>query len=93
MKTISLRELHNNTGKWVRQAEHETEIIVTDRGKAIASLSPLKNRLPKKVGWDRRKLVPGYAAYLKSGMPTSDSTPGISEDRTSRDNSVAGIKE
>jgi len=93
MKTISIRELHNHTGKWVRTAENEYEIIVTDRGKAVASLSSLKNRPPKTVDWANRKLVPGYAAYLKSGMLTTDSTPGISADRTSRDNSVAGMEE
>ena len=32
MKTISLRELHNHTGKWVRAVNDEEEIKITDRG-------------------------------------------------------------
>lgn len=93
MKTISLRELHNKTGKWVRSVKEEEEIIVTDRGQAIASLRPLKTEPKMKIDWRNRDLAPGYAEYLKYGKPTSDSTPGISADRTSRDNSVAGMEE
>ena len=95
MKTISLRELHNNTGKWVRLAEDELEIIVTDRGKAIASLKPLSQNTAKKVSWRNRDYVPGYLTALKAGKLKSptDSMIGISEDRTSRGNSVAGTEE
>jgi len=48
-----------------------------------------------KIDWQHRDLVPGYAAYLKSGKLKSktDSSIGISADRTSRDNSVAGYDE
>ncbi len=95
MKTISLRELHNETGKWVRRVNAEEEIIVTDRGHAIASLVPIKTQPKKKYTWENRPLVPGYAAAMKAGKlkSTTDSSIGISEDRTSRDNSVAGIEE
>jgi prevent-host-death family protein len=95
MRTISLRELHNKTGKWIRSVKEEHEIIVTDRGVAIASLRPLNIKPKMKIDWKNRDFVPGYAEYLKSGKLTSktDSTIGISEDRTSRDNSVAGIEE
>jgi len=95
MKTISLRELHNKTGKWVRSVKEEEEIIVTDRGQAIASLTPIKKSVTKKYTWANRPLVPGYAAAMRAGKLKSntDSSVGISEDRTSRDNSVAGIEE
>ena len=94
MKTISLRELHNNTGKWVRRVKQYQEIIVTDRGVAIARLKPLDAEPKMKIDWRNRDFVPGYAEYLKSGKLTSktDSSIGISEDRASRDNSVAGIE-
>ncbi len=94
MKTISLRELHNNTGKWVRAVEDEEQIIVTDRGVAIATLTPAKKVKARKYTWANRPLLPGYAAAMKAGKLRSntDSSIGISEDRTSRDNSVAGFE-
>lgn len=37
MKTISIRQLHTHTGRFVREAQHET-IRVTDRGREVAVL-------------------------------------------------------
>ena len=95
MKTISLRDLHTQTGKWIRSVKYEQEIIITDRGVPIARIRPPSLEPKMKIDWQHRDLVPGYAAYLKSGKLTSktDSSIGISEDRTSRDNSVAGYQE
>ena len=95
MKTISLRELHNNTGKWIRRVKEEEEIIVTDRGVEIAIVKPVKNATVKKYTWANRPLLPGYAAAMEAGKLKTggDSTVYISEDRSSRDNSVAGIEE
>jgi antitoxin (DNA-binding transcriptional repressor) of toxin-antitoxin stability system len=95
MKTISLRELHNNTGKWVRATKEVGEIEITDRGVPIARLGCPKPKPAMKNDWRNRTYVPGYLALLNSGKLTggTDSTTIISEDRTSRDNSVAGIKE
>jgi antitoxin (DNA-binding transcriptional repressor) of toxin-antitoxin stability system len=39
MKTISIKQLHAETGRWVRAASKQP-IIVTDRGERIASLQP-----------------------------------------------------
>jgi prevent-host-death family protein len=41
MKTISLRELHANTGALVRSAARLGAVLVTDRGKAIARIEPV----------------------------------------------------
>ena len=38
MKTISIRELHEKTGEWVRAAAAHEQIIVTDSGKPVAVL-------------------------------------------------------
>lgn len=39
MKTISIRELHEKTGKWVREAAASSEpLIVLDRGRPTARL-------------------------------------------------------
>ena len=40
VKTISIRELHLATGKWVRHAAKEP-VVVTDRGREVAALQPL----------------------------------------------------
>lgn len=39
MKTISIRELHQETGDWVRKAASGT-IVVTERGRPIADIVP-----------------------------------------------------
>ena len=53
MKTISIRELHLKTGRWVRHAANQGPLIITDRGRRIAALQavdlslvnrPLPNR-------------------------------------------------
>jgi len=40
MKTISIRELHLNTGRWVRHAASRERIVVTDRGRRVAAIQP-----------------------------------------------------
>lgn len=40
MKTISIRELHLKTGRWVRHAAVQGPVIVTDRGRRVAALQP-----------------------------------------------------
>ena len=85
MKTISLRELRHNTGKWMRRVAEEKEITITDRGVIIATVIPPKRKPRTKNIWANRPLVPGYAEYLRSGKMGSDSTPGISDDRASLD--------
>jgi hypothetical protein len=82
----------------VRNLQSTNQVItITDRGEAIAFITPIFdiNRIPPpKVSWANRKLLPGYAKYLKAGKlkSTGDSSICISEDRTSRDDSVAGLE-
>ena len=40
MKTISIRELHVETGRWVRRAASSGPIVVTDRGRRVAAMHP-----------------------------------------------------
>jgi antitoxin (DNA-binding transcriptional repressor) of toxin-antitoxin stability system len=75
----------------VRSVKEEEEIIVTDRGRHIAVLGRIKNQPSKTFSWAKRPLLPGYAKYLREGKVGSDSSAGISADRTSRDRSVAGV--
>jgi prevent-host-death family protein len=95
MKTISVRDLHNDTAKWLRAVKDEEEIVVTNRGVPIVKFVPILSPPKKRKTWAERTLRPGYAALMKAGKlkTTGDSSIGISEDRTSRDNSVAGFEE
>lgn len=73
VKTISIKQLHAETGRWVRAAKKEP-IIVTDRGEKIATLQPHGAARPRTVL---------DAARRRAWMPVSpaDSTVFISEDR------------
>lgn len=73
MKEVSIRELHQHTGKFVRQALKEP-IIVTDRGEQIAVLKSLSSAEISGKPFPKRKL---------SSLPQVriDSTVYISEER------------
>ena len=80
MTTISIRELHEKTGEWVRLAEAHERIIITERGRPVAALAPY--RTPAKANRFRgRKLLPAYKR-LSGNLPGgSDSGAIISKDR------------
>ena len=40
MKEISIRELHRNTGAWVRSARKYGSILVRDRRRPVARITP-----------------------------------------------------
>jgi prevent-host-death family protein len=79
MKTITIRELHQATGRWVRRAR-AGEVYVTERGRLVAkivSASPL----PAKPFFANPKFTQAFLAqrrYLRGG---TDSTETISEER------------
>lgn len=77
MKTISIRELHMNTGKWVRIAATSKEtVVVSDRGRPTAHLSAIVK--DEGVPFGQRSLVPGF----KNLPPLSiDSAEILQEDR------------
>jgi prevent-host-death family protein len=85
MKAISIRELHEKTGQWVRRVRQHGEILVTDRGEAVARLTPEGPR--KAVPYfARRVLSPAFRKLAASGRLSGgmDSTATISEDREDR---------
>lgn len=85
MKSISIRQLHEKTGKFVREAALAGEIYVTDRGKTVAKLvkQPEESEIPY---FSRRKLLPAFRKLMGKGMlgGGTDSTIAISEDREDR---------
>lgn len=82
MKTISIRELHEKTGAWVRQSVHYGEIEVTDHGKTVARILP-QVREPDVPYFARRKFTPAFRKLMESGklQGGTDSTLIISDDR------------
>ena len=78
MKTISIKELHQHTGAYVRRARKEP-VIVTERGVPAIKLNPLLAGASKQKYWASR------LKYL-SVLPKmeSDSAQFISEDRDGR---------
>jgi antitoxin (DNA-binding transcriptional repressor) of toxin-antitoxin stability system len=77
MKTISIRDLHLQTGKWVRHtANLHQQLIILDRGRPTARLMPLADTRPTNFG--ARHRVPGF-----DQLPaiSSDSTHFLEEDR------------
>ncbi|MEO7413959.1 MAG: hypothetical protein ABIZ81_11450 [Opitutaceae bacterium] len=76
MKTISIKQLHAETGRWVRAAKKET-IVVTDHGEKIATLQPhLAADEPRPVFTLKNR---GFRPKFPG-----DSTLFISEDRDGR---------
>jgi antitoxin (DNA-binding transcriptional repressor) of toxin-antitoxin stability system len=77
MKTISIRDLHLQTGKWVRHtANLHQQLIILDRGRPTARLMPLADTRPTNFG--ARHCVTGF-----DQLPaiSSDSTQFLEEDR------------
>ena len=85
MKAITIRELHANTGRWVRQAAELGEIRVTDRGRTVAKLLPERHTAATPF-FSRRTWLPRYQRLARSGRlgRGTDSTRAISEEREER---------
>jgi antitoxin (DNA-binding transcriptional repressor) of toxin-antitoxin stability system len=80
MKTISIRELHQRTGAWVRKAAELGAITVTERGKPLVRLEAVRDVRSANPFRDRR-LRPGYARLRGKLGRGTDSTVLVSEDR------------
>ena len=80
MKTISIRELHEKTGDWVRRSVTLGPITVTDHGKVIAQIVPVEATSVINP-FAARKVREGYARLLGKLKGGTDSTQSISEDR------------
>ena len=85
MKTVSIRELHNQTGEVVRAAARFGGIRVTDNGRFIAQIIPLAET-PETPYFARRKPSVAFTRLDNSGKTArgTDSTMAISEDREDR---------
>jgi antitoxin (DNA-binding transcriptional repressor) of toxin-antitoxin stability system len=79
MKTITIRELHEATGRWVRQAR-AGEVFVTERGQLIAKLVPA-SPVPAKPFFANPKFTRAFLRQRKHLRGGTDSTVAISQDR------------
>ncbi|HEY1770997.1 MAG TPA: type II toxin-antitoxin system prevent-host-death family antitoxin [Chthoniobacterales bacterium] len=80
MKTISIRELHEKTGQWVRQAGAHEQIVITERGRPVAALAPY--RLPEHRDRFRdRRVLPAYRKLRGKLARGAESTALLSADR------------
>jgi len=79
MKTISIRELHEETGRWVRQAS-SGEVYVTQRGQLIAKIVPAAP-VPAKPYFADPHYTGAFLRHRKSLRGGTDATATISEDR------------
>jgi antitoxin (DNA-binding transcriptional repressor) of toxin-antitoxin stability system len=79
MKTISIRELHEATGRWVRRAQ-AGEVYVTERGRLVAKIVPA-SPLPAKPYFANPKFTSAFRAQRKYLRGGTDSTDIISEER------------
>ncbi len=80
MKTITIRELHAATGKWVRRSVTLGEVRVSERGRVIARLVPMTS-VPAAPYYARRTLTRAFSAVQSSLKGGRDSTVMISEER------------
>jgi len=79
MKTITIRELHEATGQWVRRAR-AGEVYVTDRGRLVAKIVAA-SPLPAKPYFANPKFTQAFRAQRKYLRGGTDSTLTISEER------------
>ena len=85
MKTVTIRELHARTGRWVRAVAKHGQILVTDRGRTVAKLVHQSGE-PQIPYFARRKTTAAFGKLDASGRTGrgTDSTIALSEDREDR---------
>lgn len=79
MKTISIRELHQKTGRWVKRASQQ-EVYVTERGRLVAKIVAA-SPLPAKPFFASPRFTRAFVAQRKHLRGGKDSTQTISEER------------
>ena len=79
MKTITIRELHQATGRWVRQAQ-AGEVYVTERGQLIAKIVPA-SPVPAKPFFADPKFTRAFLRQRKHLRGGADATETISQER------------
>ena len=77
MERIRIRDLHIKTGEWVRRAARGEGIVITERGRPVASLIPFNENNVSR-SFRERQVLPEFDALPEV---SGDATRYISEDR------------
>jgi antitoxin (DNA-binding transcriptional repressor) of toxin-antitoxin stability system len=80
MKEISIRELHRNTGAWVRAARKYGSILVRDRRTPVATLTPVTEE-PAVNRFARWKPLKRFAAAIERPVGGRPIEVMVSQDR------------
>jgi prevent-host-death family protein len=83
MKVISIKQLHERTGEWLRRARTEGEVIVTERGTPLARMLPPAKKAAGSP-FAKRKLLRGVARLIERPIGGPDSAEIISAMRDGR---------
>jgi antitoxin (DNA-binding transcriptional repressor) of toxin-antitoxin stability system len=80
MKEISIRELHRRTGAWVRSAGKYGSILVRDRRRPVARITPVTNEpdVNRFAVWKPQRRFAAALDRPVGGRPVGDI---VSEDR------------
>jgi antitoxin (DNA-binding transcriptional repressor) of toxin-antitoxin stability system len=80
MKEISIRELHRNTGAWVRKAGKYGSILIRDRRRPVARIvpAPEEPEINRFAAW---KPLKKFAASLERPVRGTPVERLVSEDR------------
>lgn len=81
--TISIKDLHDRTGHWLRQVAEAGEVVITERGRPVARMLPPEERRSGNPLLKRR-LLPGAEKLMNRPMKGPDSGEIISEGRDGR---------
>ena len=80
MVQIGIRDLHMKTGEWVRRAARGEGVVITERGRPVASLIPFREGDAGRSFRERQVLPEFDALPVMSG----DTGAYVSEDRERR---------
>ena len=79
MKTITIRDLHQRTGRWVRQAS-AGEVYVTERVRLVAKIMPVRP-LSQEPFFANPRFTRAFIRHRSSFRGGTDATEIISQDR------------
>lgn len=83
MKSISIKQLHERTGHWLRIAKGEGEVVMTERGEPLVRILPAATAAAGNP-FANRKLLRGVARLLERPLYGPDSATIISAMREGR---------
>lgn len=83
MRSISIKQLHDRTGHWLRLVHGEGEVVVTERGTPVARILP-PSQAARANPFATRKLLRGVAKLIRRPVGGTGTTAVISDMREGR---------